>query len=641
MTRTVFNFSAPRMPEPCLPIPHEPALPEAAWPPCAGGDALPPCRFTAIAPGQGGPGMPQLYAGPPAAPAAARAGRSRPEVIHLGNRLMDLERILDTARERLAREPRDVLEEMQRLRATLLADKGPRLVRALTLGAQAAYQLGQLSLALRFSSEAVVLLGEGVPAAHAAEARNIHGMVLLDKGNYAEAFQVLQKALGDAAAAPDGTAMPVALTTQGALLASLGDHEAAAALLLQAHRLAKGHDPLTAAKALYYLCTTWLGRAESFSRFGDDASATRYALVALEMGENAMALFSRKGDSRGVLKSLEPVVRASLTIRDVRNARAMFEQAIERFDAGLRTDPLARLSLAQIERGEGQLDAAIAELVAIQVECGTSLDRHSLVQLLTVLVDCYDRAGKPREALAALRQLNTLRLDDHRILAREYARQLQGQLVSQRNEGLMYIAHDLIAPLSAVVALARTQGGDADFQRAGRYASRALALADQLLETLRLDRIDADSFTEVELGSVVDDACDTLSVIAAEERIELKVNPLFGIFTRGNRDALLRAVTNLVHNALKASPPGSTVQVDVQVYSPCHADIVVQDQGGGMPPAAQAVLARHEDERPPLHGPRMGLRYVAKVADTHRARIFVTSGSQGTRVIFRLERIDK
>ncbi len=553
---------------------------------------------------------------------------------------MNVEQLLRDAEKRLAQQPREVLARLQQLRATLTGKPSAWCVPALALAARAAYQLGDLSQALRLSTESVTLLEDGVESTHAAQARTVHGTILLETGHYAEAFEVLQRALArPGRGVPPNGAVPAALIAQGALIGLLGDHEASAALLLQAYRQVKVTDPATAFTAIFHLANIWLETAQACVDQGDDGRGRRYALQALECGENALRSFGRHNDSRGQLKCLEPVVRASVMIGDLANARAKYDETMANVEPELREDALAMLSLAQVERGEGHFDEALRLLTAIQLTRSDALDRHGVMRLLSLLVDCHERLGHQSEALAAFRQLHVLQVEDSRRLARDYARQLKGQLVPQRNEDLMFVAHDLIAPIEAVVALADGEPANPTLQRASRYARHALELSNQFLEILRLERIDPQAFSKVELGELVDDACDDLSAIAAHADKVLKVQPLFGVHVRSSREALVRAVRNLVINALKATPVKGTVQVSMQVYCQACVEIVIEDQGSGMPQEAQAVLMRsaEEDQVTPI-GPRLGLRYVAKVMRAHQARVLIDAGPQGTRVTLRMER---
>ena len=104
---------------------------------------------------------------------------------------------------------------------------------------------------------------------------------------------------------------------------------------------------------------------------------------------------------------------------------------------------------------------------------------------------------------------------------------------------------------------------------------------------------------------------------------------------RGRRPALERALTNLLDNAAKWSPPSGTVHVAL------HGGVVtVDDEGPGI---AEADLPhvferfyRSTDSRA-MPGSGLGLSIVAQVAERHAGTVEAgRSPSGGTRMTFRL-----
>ncbi len=64
---------------------------------------------------------------------------------------------------------------------------------------------------------------------------------------------------------------------------------------------------------------------------------------------------------------------------------------------------------------------------------------------------------------------------------------------------------------------------------------------------------------------------------------ELRLDIMSGCQVRGSTASLERIVTNLVGNAAKYSPKGSTVTVRVRPEGRDHAVLLVDDQGSGVP----------------------------------------------------------
>ena len=95
-----------------------------------------------------------------------------------------------------------------------------------------------------------------------------------------------------------------------------------------------------------------------------------------------------------------------------------------------------------------------------------------------------------------------------------------------------------------------------------------------------------------------------------------------------DRSLLTRALTNVLSNALKYSPPGADLHCSVteaETESGPTWRIGVQDQGPGIPPELQSQLFQpfhrlHRDSHPDVHGIGLGLLLVrtAVIAALHR-----------------------
>ena len=98
-----------------------------------------------------------------------------------------------------------------------------------------------------------------------------------------------------------------------------------------------------------------------------------------------------------------------------------------------------------------------------------------------------------------------------------------------------------------------------------------------------------------------------------------------------------RAVANLVDNAIKYAPAGTTVQVGVESTA-SHVAVVVTDHGSGIPPAEQdRVFQRFWRSRHDIEGSGLGLPITGQVALAHGGRLVVTSpGPAGDGCVFRL-----
>jgi hypothetical protein len=159
---------------------------------------------------------------------------------------------------------------------------------------------------------------------------------------------------------------------------------------------------------------------------------------------------------------------------------------------------------------------------------------------------------------------------------------------------------------------------------------------------LRIAEIEAgarrSAFARVDLGPLLFDLADLYSA-AAEERgqaLEQDIPPILPAF--GDRDMLQQAVANLLDNALKFSPPGSSIRLSAGAQGPM-VEIAVADQGPGIPQAdrARAVerFFRGESARS-TPGSGLGLALVHAVAVLHSGTLRLEDNHPGLKAVIAL-----
>jgi signal transduction histidine kinase len=132
------------------------------------------------------------------------------------------------------------------------------------------------------------------------------------------------------------------------------------------------------------------------------------------------------------------------------------------------------------------------------------------------------------------------------------------------------------------------------------------------------------------LTSLVLDATDELWALARTRGIELKLElDAEGVRLRVAPALLVRAIANLVSNAIKFSPPGEPVTIRLHRLGPYMA-IEVADRGPGIAKDAQARLFRpfsrvHAPASNAPAGSGLGLVFVKTVAERHGGRVMLDS----------------
>jgi signal transduction histidine kinase len=124
----------------------------------------------------------------------------------------------------------------------------------------------------------------------------------------------------------------------------------------------------------------------------------------------------------------------------------------------------------------------------------------------------------------------------------------------------------------------------------------------------------------------VDDAW----ALACERKVEIALWPMpETACTAGDRSLLSRAITNVLHNAVKYSPDGGVVRCGVQARG-THWVVCVRDEGPGISASQQDLLFApftrlHDQSHPQVTGVGLGLALVQTVVQRHGGSIEVDS----------------
>jgi len=199
-------------------------------------------------------------------------------------------------------------------------------------------------------------------------------------------------------------------------------------------------------------------------------------------------------------------------------------------------------------------------------------------------------------------------------------------------------AHELRTPLTAVRLQAQLANQENDAgQRAATLAQlisgvdRASHLVEQLLQMARLDP-DAQelAFAEVRIDLLAKNVIADLSPQAEARDIDLGIAQCRPVRVFGHAESLRALLSNLIDNALRYTPHGGRVDVDVEESSG-QCIVTVSDTGPGIPEAArERVFDRfHRLAGPDIQGSGLGLSIVRQVARLHAGSVTLGDSPAG------------
>jgi len=220
------------------------------------------------------------------------------------------------------------------------------------------------------------------------------------------------------------------------------------------------------------------------------------------------------------------------------------------------------------------------------------------------------------------------------------------KLIENVNQASSDIAHDLKKPIGRLRRrLELALQSAADVQEFRDRIGESLGDLDSIVETfealLRITQIEAGarkvSFCELDLGSVLVEVADIYEPVAEEsgDRLVCSVRGDKEAKIHGDPELLTQLFANLIENAIRHSPQGTDIGVDLFTRGERHV-AVVWDTGPGIPLEERDKVFRRlyrlEKSRT-TPGSGLGLSLAAAIAELHGATVTVDDNKPGVRVI--------
>jgi two-component system OmpR family sensor kinase len=154
-------------------------------------------------------------------------------------------------------------------------------------------------------------------------------------------------------------------------------------------------------------------------------------------------------------------------------------------------------------------------------------------------------------------------------------------------------------------------------------------LVEDLLLLARLDRTRPIERVPTDLAVIAADACSDAAAVAPDRPITLDApDP---VVVPGDAAHLHQAVANLMTNALRHTPEGSSIEVAVHLVAG-HGVLTVRDHGPGLDDEARAHAFDRfwqADQARTGSGAGLGLSIVAAIAEEHGGSASVANHPDG------------
>ena len=207
-----------------------------------------------------------------------------------------------------------------------------------------------------------------------------------------------------------------------------------------------------------------------------------------------------------------------------------------------------------------------------------------------------------------------------------------------RRQFVSHASHELKSPVASIQALAEaiTRAARDDAAAVEQFSQKMLdetaRVGKLIADLLDLSRIeDPISFRQeaVHVSEVARKVVAEAEPRVSQKNLSVDVHIKDGVWTQGDEQQLCLLVRNLYDNAVRYTPPGGSVRVEVERQGD-QAVLRVTDDGIGIPLKAQARVFerfyRVDEARSREHGGTgLGLAIVKHVADLYGGRIELRS----------------
>ncbi len=189
-------------------------------------------------------------------------------------------------------------------------------------------------------------------------------------------------------------------------------------------------------------------------------------------------------------------------------------------------------------------------------------------------------------------------------------------------------AHELRTPLAILRARVETLLDRGATKEILSDIDRMTRVVSQLLDIAELENFVVGAAEAADLRAVCTEAAQFVAPLALADGKQIALlAPNDHVWVKGNAEALFRAVRNLAENAIRHTPPGSSVEIHVEKTG----RVSVTDSGPGVAEEDKELIFRRfwREDRRRAGSTGLGLSIVKRIVEAHGGTITVTNRPAG------------
>lgn len=219
------------------------------------------------------------------------------------------------------------------------------------------------------------------------------------------------------------------------------------------------------------------------------------------------------------------------------------------------------------------------------------------------------------------------------------ARDQAQQASRTKSEFVANISHELRTPLQSILGfseLGMVRGRQheklaamfGDIHAAGQ---RMLGLVNDLLDISKIEStVGAFHFERNDVRDIIEDVSAELQLLAQRKQLQLQLDlGRMPLVAKVDASRFSQVVRNVLANAVKFAPEGSSIDVSAKVKNENTIHMEVRDRGPGIPPAELEAIfqafVQSSQTRDGSGGTGLGLAICRKIVTAHGGRIYATN----------------